>query len=237
MGPDPDYFDDPTWSREALWVSDERLPDAGRHWLQAFGSRTGTGLYPLLLDTLDGEPGRPWHGGELSPAPKGTIDVLSGNGVLRRLWDDAAAEEDGPWPGLAAAGEGEDGSDADEVARELVESLARERDWLLGLVPATRGADALTLAGWDGPCNHTNHTQEISAVLRSWEDRFGVRVVAVGFATLQVSVARPPVTFEHACQVAAEHFAFSPDNWLDHGTLEEYAETIVKADRWSFWWD
>ncbi|MEW2356080.1 DUF4253 domain-containing protein [Spirillospora sp. NPDC029432] len=235
VAPDPDYFDDPTWSRDVLWVSDGSVPDAAARWLRLYEARAETGLHPLLLDTLDGEPERPWRAGELSPAPVGTIDVLSADGVLRRFWDDVALPEDGDWPGLAEAGES--ARDADDAARSLAESLAGDRDWSLGLVPAGRGADALALAGWDGPCNHTNHTQEISAVLRSWEDRFGARVVAVGFATLMVSVAAPPVTAEHAVRVAAEHFAFCPDNWVDHSTLEDYAETILKADHWSFWWD
>ncbi len=234
--PDADYFDDPTWSREVLWVSAERLPDAAERWLNLYEARADSGLYPLLLDTLEGEPERPWRAGELSPAPVGTIDVLDGNGVLRRFWDDVAEEDDGRWPGLAEPGEG--AGRADDAARELVESLGRGRDWLLGLVPAVRGADALTLMGWDGPCNHTDHTQEISAVLRSWEDRFGVRVVAAGFDTLELSVAAPPVTFGHARRVAAEHLAFCPDNvWQGSGTLEEYAKALVEADRWSFWWD
>jgi hypothetical protein len=230
--PDADYFDDPTWSHDVLWVSDERLPDAGRHWLRLFGSRAETGLYPLLLDTLEGEPERPWHAGEVSPVPVGAIDVLNGNGVLRRFWDEVASEDDGRWPGLAAPGVGV--RDADEVARAVAESLAEGREWLLGLVPAERSADVLALAGWDGACEHCDLTQELSAVLRSWEDRFGVRVVAVGFDTLELSVAAPPVTFEHACQVAAEHLAFCPDRIE---SLEEYAKGLVEADRWSFWWD
>ncbi|MFD0855438.1 DUF4253 domain-containing protein, partial [Actinomadura adrarensis] len=110
--------------------------------------------------------------------------------------------------------------------------------WLLGLVPAARGADTLTVAGWDGPCNHTNYTQEISAVVRSWEDRFGARVVAVGFDVLMLSVAAPPETYKHALHVAAEHLAFCPDNIRQGvGTLEEYAKGLVGADNWSFWWD
>ncbi|MFB4316440.1 DUF4253 domain-containing protein [Actinomadura sp. 21ATH] len=235
VAPDPDYFDDPTWSRDVLWVSDERVPDAAARWHHLYEDRARTGLYPLLLDTLDGEPERPWRAGELSPAPVGTIDLLSADGVLRRFWDDVALPEDGGWPGLAAPGEG--GRDADDAARGLAESLAEERDWSLGLVPAARGADAPALVGWDGPCDHTDHTQEISAVLRSWEDRFGARVVAVGFATLEVAVAAPPVSIEHAVRVAAEHLAFCPENWVDHSTPEDYAETILKADRWSFCWD
>jgi hypothetical protein len=45
----------------------------------------------------------------------------------------------------------------------------------LGLVAAERGADALAAAGWSGPLNYTNDTGEISAVVRDWERRFGVR--------------------------------------------------------------
>ncbi|MFC5744917.1 DUF4253 domain-containing protein [Actinomadura rugatobispora] len=243
---DQDYFDDETWAgRDVLWVSDERLPDAAAHWLRLYERRAETGLYPLLLDTLGGDDARPWHSREFSPAPVGTIDVLSAAGVLRRFWDEVAAEPEededadiptGAWPGLAAPGE--DGRDPDAVARGLATSLGESRSWLLGLVPAGRGADTLTLAGWDGPVNHTGYTQELSAVVRSWEERFGARVVAVGFDTLDLSVAAPPVTFEHALNVAAEHHAFCPDNvWQGSGSLEEYAKGLVGADRWTFWWD
>ena len=249
MQPDPDHFDDETWAgRDVLWVSDERLPDAGDLWRRLYGSRAETGLCPLLLDTLGCGTDRPWHSRELSPAPVGPIDTLTAAEVLRGLWDAFAeepeeGEEGGPpdistaaWPGPAASGEG--GGDPDEVACALASVLGAARPWLVGLVPAARGADTLTFVGWEGPINHIDNPQELSVVLRSWEDRFGARVVAVGFDTLHLSVAAPPTTFEHAVHVAGEHHAFAPDGvWQGCGTLEEYAKGLVGADHWSFWWD
>ena len=66
----------------------------------------------------------------------------------------------------------------------------------------------------------------LCAVLRSWEDRFGIRVVALGFDQLLVSVATPPTTLAEARALAAEHFAFCPDNIRQGGdpTLPAYAE-------------
>ncbi|MEV0408762.1 DUF4253 domain-containing protein [Actinoallomurus sp. NPDC050550] len=239
----------PEQSRRAdpvLWVSDEPLPDAGRQWARLFALHKRTGLCPLLLDTLRGEPGRPWHDGELDPPlPVSAIDMLAAEGVLRRFWDsvvpepaegDEDPEPSGPWPGLAPPGEPD--RDPDTVAAEFAACLGSSRHWLLGLVPAARGADTVTLCGWTGPLNHTNHTQEISAILRSWEERFGARVVSVGFDTLQVSVAAPPETEEHAHQVATEHLAFCPDNiWQGCGDFEIYADGLVDEESWSFWWD
>jgi len=49
---------------------------------------------------------------------------------------------------------------------------------------------------------------EIAAVLRSWEDRFGARLLEVGYAAIRVLVSRPPQTSEAAQLIAAEHFAF-----------------------------
>ncbi|MEV5747035.1 DUF4253 domain-containing protein [Actinoallomurus sp. NPDC052308] len=227
-----------------LWVSDEPLADAGAHWARLFALHERTGLYPLLLATFGHGPSRPWHDGELDPPlTVGAIDMLAAEGVLRRFWDSVVAEpaedtEDpepsGPWPGLAPPG-----ADPDpDAATEFAESLGASLPWLLGLVPAARGADTITLCGWQGPMNHTNHTQEISAVLRSWEERFGVQVVSVGFATLHVSVAAPPKTPEHARQVAAEHLAFCPDNIRQGcGDLDAYAEDLIDETSWSFWWD
>ena len=53
-------------------------------------------------------------------------------------------------------------------------------------------------------------------------------------------VAAPPVSLGHAERVAAEHFAFCPDNIVQgtSGTIRAYAAKYVlgKADWW-FWWD
>jgi hypothetical protein len=45
-------------------------------------------------------------------------------------------------------------------------------------------------------------------VLRSWEDRFGARLLQVGFAEIRLLAGRPARTIEAAQHVAAEHYAF-----------------------------
>jgi len=43
-------------------------------------------------------------------------------------------------------------------------------------------------------------------MLRSWEDRFGARLIDVGFADLRLLVERPPRTLEAAQRLAAEQW-------------------------------
>jgi hypothetical protein len=65
-------------------------------------------------------------------------------------------------------------------------------------------------------------------------------VVGVGFADLYLSIAAPPSTLQEALHVAAEHFAFCPDNvWQNSHpyTLVAYAERLVGLNSWEFWWD
>ena len=110
----------------------------------------------------------------------------------------------------------------------------------IALVPAERGADALAAAGWQGAGNHIGDTGELGAVLRHWEDARGARVVAAGFDDIRLSVAAPPQTVDEALRVAAEHFAFCPDNVLQESeppTLAVYADQLVGASSWTFWWD
>ncbi|MFD8965162.1 DUF4253 domain-containing protein [Streptomyces sp. NPDC059568] len=130
---------------------------------------------------------------------------------------------------------------ADEMATEYARVFADQHPQSrLGLVAAACGADALTAAGWGGPANYDNDTAKFSAVVRDWERRFGARVVAVGFDTLHLSVVAPPMSAEGALLVAAEHFAFCPDNiWQGSRphTLDAYAERIVGMNSWDFWWD
>lgn len=99
----------------------------------------------------------------------------------------------------------------------------------LGLVAVDRGADALTVAGWRG-------WEDLATILRDWEDRFGARVVAAGFDTLQLCVAAPPADPDQALLTAAEHVAFCRGQLTDT-TLADYARTLIGSDHWYFLWD
>ncbi len=108
----------------------------------------------------------------------------------------------------------------------------------LVLAPASRPADAVAVLGWRGTCNRHDDVTGLSAVLRSWEDRFGAVLVKIDFMTLWLSVAAPPLTAQECRAVAAEHFAFCPD--VDSGDprpLRHYAATLAGRSWWRFWWD
>jgi hypothetical protein len=251
-----DLGNDPTgggWepSRDLLWIS-SGPPRPG--WWSALRAQHGsTGLWPLLLGSLSTQDAdRPWRDkDDLDPGRIGSRPgdhypgAILGNwwasvepGEEEELLDSVGPYRDG-WPGLARRGESQ--ADPDERAAEIAD-LVLAKGWLpaprLGLVPSARGADTLTDAAWTGPANHDNDTAKFSCVLRNWEDRFGVRVVGVGFDTLYLSVAAPPTGLEHALEIAAEHHAFCPDNvWQGCGSLEEYAEELVGTPLWVFWWD
>lgn len=219
-------------------------------------------------------------GEALEPGPLARIDQLDARAVLEGFWKAEISGEhlflepvgDDPremageikstprrafpelepfaaaWPGLAPAGDlgGRDPDQfADQHLRETDDGTSR-----IMLVPAARGADLITAVGWVGPCNYTSDLPLLSSVLRSWEDRFGARVIEIGFDILHLAVAAPPVTAEHAELTAAEHFAFCPDNvqqgdLIINGVLQTYPPTIrsyaaarvLGKNDWWFWWD
>ena len=239
--------DEGTGGIAALWLSDG--PATADLFCRIRADHSRSGLYPLLLDGLDkgGEEYRPWGSGELFHARLTSPENHDPAVVLARWWagDDEWDEDDAEvtapfderWPGLAPAMPLL--HDSDRLAEDFVRRLLAEQPYLrLGLVAATGGATALTAAGWSGPVNQENDTALFSAVVGDWERRFGARVVCVGFDTLRLSVAAPPTTRDAALAVAAEHMAFCPDNiWQGIGTLSAYADALVNAEEWYFWWD
>ncbi|XVS62228.1 DUF4253 domain-containing protein [Actinosynnema sp. CA-299493] len=242
--------------RPAFWLGDGPAP-AGL-WPRLRAEHARSGLWPLLLDSLDDEDEeyRPWANGEVLPGDMSSPGGHDPEALLARWWawntDDDPDDSLTPaersavtapfgrtWPGSASTPPLD--ADPDRIADGLAgQLLAGHPSLRLGLVAAGRGADALTAAGWTGPTNHIGDTAEVSAVLRGWEDRFGARVVGVGFATLVLSVAAPPRTRESALAIAAEHFALCPDNvWQGEAphTLAAYADRLVNDHSWTFWWD
>lgn len=229
----------------SLWYANE--PAQPNTWARLLPAREASGMHPVLL--VNGKD-HTWDR-DLGLAQESDPDDHDAEEVLPALWDHVQAEDGDEddadtiapftteWPGLAPAGEPEADPDvtAAGVAAGLLEA-GQLGDVRAGLIPVRRSADIPAALGWTGACNHAD-TGPLSAVLRSWEERFGIRVVALHFDRLDVSVAAPPRTMAEALAVAAEHHAFCPDNvWQGYDTIREYAElALLGRQHWTFWWD
>ncbi len=192
-----------------------------------------------------GHTGRPWDAGEFDPDDVSKIEGLDGDKVARSLWTDLASGDIDPdflpfmkpfgadYPGLAPA-EGSCGNDLGKIVSRL---QLRAR---IGLVGVRRPADVLTRIGWQGPLNVTDDMTQYSALLRSWEDRFGAYVVSLGFATMYVAIERVPQQRHPREQLAAELFSLAYEQ--DGRTkpfrdIADIADQIAGNALWEFWWD
>jgi hypothetical protein len=232
------------------WVTARPLAEAGRAWLALTAEHPQTGLVPVLLAQTDSM--EPPEGDELpyfgfdSPADVGLLERLSAADLLATLW---ASSADSPpvaaarapfsrqFPGLAPA-EG-----VPLPAADLERAVSARPPSYLGLVAADHPSDVPATVGWsvfgvDG-LGLEARSLEIGAVLRSWETRFGARLLQLDSdAVARVLVERPPRTLELAEQIAAEHVAFADE--LDGSaayTVRSHAARLIGAPIWTFWWD
>lgn len=230
------------------WISAEQPSAQLLASLRADSGRSG--LWPLVLLDDTEVYGERCTVGVVAPEPHEHIDRWDAQSVMNRIWDglcqldsdlgpaydlDTLAPFEHKCPGVAPGGNllADPGILANQLTPRLLDEEAR-----LGLVPVRRGADVLTVLGWSGAANHVSRCAGLSAMVRSWEDRFGVRVLRLGPDKLDLSVAVPPIRADHAAAVAAEHWTFSPDRIMqDCGSISAYAEEIRGRRIWSFWWD
>jgi len=250
------------------WATVDPMPDAGRAWLALSAAHAETGLVPVLLEPAppaEERGGRPYFGFYL-PADVALIDQMSAENVLAKGWsgefdDPGAAVGRAPFgdrfPGLAPA------ESEPLPAAELQRAVSALPSAYLGLVSARRAADVPAIVGWsvfgvdfcdwdeppDSPAQLEGslagaRSLEIGVVLRSWETRFGARLLRIGGdATLQVLAERPPRTLELARQVAAEQYAFADEVHQGAGfeyvpgAVADIAAGLVGAPVWEFWWD
>jgi Domain of unknown function (DUF4253) len=227
------------------WATTEPVPDAGRVWAALSRAHPGTGLVPFLLSGLDGDPRRPWDEEEFGdPEDISGLDSLGASAFLQPRWDGFVPSEDededeeevraalGPFsrtfPGLAPA------EDTPLSAQQLDAVLGSLPAARIGLAAAGRPADVLPRIGWRGD----RDPLEFPAVLRSWEDRFGARLLQVGFDEIRLLAERPPRTLQAARHVAAEHCAFC-DECAGKALrdIPGVAAHLLKTPIWTFWWD
>jgi hypothetical protein len=238
------------------WATADPVPDAGRVWAALSQAHPQSGLVPFLLDGIAGSTERPWDKQEFGgPDDVTGLDHLDAAVVLREQWQHQTTEyddydeedeeyQDGDFardiaeavapfsrrqfPGLAQA---EDHQLAADQADQVLGRLAPAR---VGLVPASRPADVLPRLGW----NEALDTAPIAAVLRSWEDRFGARLLRVGFAQVSVLAWRPPRTLESAQRLAAEQWAFCSE-CAGEGLhdVPRITASLMSSPIWTFWWD
>ncbi len=239
------------------WATVVPVPESGRVWAALSGLHPRTGLVPIQLDSLDADAGRPWDGGDfLEPQDPREADRLEAGAVLENLWRGSVwADVDDPeamqrwapftlqWPGLAAPEPTPLTPAGRQHALDVV--LPRIRvaygvapEARIALVAAGRPADVLAVIGWGGLVNQPGSPLlPLTAVLRSWEDRFGARLIDVGYDTLRLLVDRPPRTVEAAQRVAAEQVVLA-DDCIDEGRdVPGIAARLVNALIWTFWWD
>ncbi|WP_405959681.1 DUF4253 domain-containing protein [Streptomyces sp. NBC_00024] len=241
-----------------IWISDE-FPRALRElWPRLLSEHGTTGLLPVLYrGDVIGEPLDPGLVDDLCLEEVLATDFAEYRRRRLPLWTNPTPEPEpvpedvepwphdpGPpfaqWPGLAPAMPvAPTGPTPQEAASGAPARIARTDhgvlDCRLVLVPARRGSDALALLGW----NSEAPLPLLCALLRSWEERFGAHLVAVHGGTLDISVARPPRTAEHADLLALEHVLSTANNIVDDPPtpFPDYAADLVGRDHWSFWWD
>lgn len=230
------------------YLSDSRPPPG--LWSRLRAQHRRSGLWPVFLRGHDSGLDHPWVDEDPRYGRSRHPDDYDAGVVLLQQWQQLAesnfllprgranffsrtAPFDGIWPGLAAPAAPEVSPEA--AADELAGRLIRDPGARLGLMPVERGADVPVAAEWWA--GEELDTGAAAAVLRSWEDRFGARVVQLGYDSLELSVAAPARDLDQAVRVAAEHFALCVENvGRERDALSHYAEELVGARHWSFWW-
>ena len=248
---------DPVPGSGRVWAALSELhPRTGLVPIQLDGMRDDT-LFPRDRQGLPSDALRPWDNSEFSaPRDPREADGIDVGATLEELWRDSVwANVDDPeameqwapftleWPGLAAP-EGAPLTAAErQAALDVVLPRIRQEnqatpDARIGLVPASRPADVLATIGWDGLANRGEQAlTPLIAVLRSWEERFGARLIDVGFADLRLLVERPPRTLLEAQRIAAEQVVLADECLAAAREIPDLAGLLVDAPIWTFWWD
>lgn len=214
--PDEDAF---------FWATDAPVSDPGRFAKPLAAAFARTGLWPLLWEWEE-DPAN-YYGWRPEIRDAG---ASAGEAVLRALWSSVAEDSgsDAAFPGLAPASVARDRPPGLDNAFDVVGDDAQRASWQpsqrLLLVPCTRPADALAVLGWD---YSEIPLSLITAVLRSWEERFGAVPVQLEPSALTLHIGAPPKRMEQAMHLAAELCAVAEGPFIPPSSLGGLAEMLL----------
>lgn len=233
-------------TQPVIWATNAPVDWAGRSLFWLRQDTAALNLVPVLLGGLDDDPNRPWNSGEFCPSDPRRAVQFDAGAELSQAWSASVTgdeeEDEEVLAPLHPFGKTFPGLASQPTLLNQVKSDGDVLDQIRGrrvaLVAAERPADVIAAVGWMGAVNVHDDPALLSAVLRSWEVRWYARVIEIGFATLTLTVGNPPRDEETSLALAAEHFAFCPDNvWQGTETIQRYAEQLMNSRTWSFWWD
>jgi hypothetical protein len=224
---------------QRFWSTDAGVADAfglARRLASVFSS---TGLWPVIWAWPQEEP----DAYVMGTANLAHADSLKAARVLRRSWRTIGLARTGPFPGIAAGAD--DARLAVQAFGDLVEESVVESappgGWIVMLVPVNRPADVYSVLGPETTMYHSD--DELTVILRSWEERFGAAVSVLTPSTLDLAVGAPPRNDDDARRLAAEHAAFAPpEEWEGLDAVARQLRStrrvpgVISAHHWAFGW-
>jgi hypothetical protein len=207
------------------WATDAPTTDAlalARRLARMFPQ---TGLWPILWDVDES----PDHYTRSSGDPR-DADRIDAEAALRRVWTDRT---DGRRFGGLAPGSEPPATFPDPFGK-LAESdeLRSSNGQVLLLVPVHRPADAIAMTGFIQ--SEVAPDAALTAVARSWEERFGAFVVSMGPVTLGMAVSAPPAGGDQAKALEEEQWGFAPES--DDRDDATIAAELPDLHFWAFGW-
>ena len=101
----------------------------------------------------------------------------------------------------------------------------------LVFLPVSSSWDSLAYIHWYG-CGRFN-TEQMIALGRSWEQRYGAELWAHYGTMLQCFVSTPPETIDQAWSLSREHYLVSPDTFIVPGiSIRQYAVGLRSHGDW-----
>jgi hypothetical protein len=207
-----------------FWATDEPTSQAVRLAARLAAAFPRTGLWPVLWIPDSGGPGDyvPGLPGSFAPVYSAgqavaRVDRLNAETVLKRSW----ARSGPPHTAFAGLAHGNLTAVPGRVAADPFGTFISRfpsdqtpiNGWVLMLVACNRPADAIGITGLQQ--SEVMSDVAIDAVVRSWGERFGAIVTAVGPGVVTLVVDRPPTNAGDARRLAAEQLALAPDDNSD----------------------